>query len=226
MMSKCKKCNVLIMDDTNKCPLCHHVLETDEQKGENMYPDARVVGKKAQMVGNIFLFASLVVFYICFNFNREFNAGTEDDVWWSLIVGLGLIYVNVILRLAILGRYDHRAKIVGSILIGTVLLIEADVLTGNHGWGLDYVYPVAILLLDLGILLLMLINRRSWQSYIIVQLGTILLCGVGMLLVFLEIIKFYHLMTWASAISLFIFLGTMIIGDKKARTEVKRRFHI
>ena len=226
MMSKCKKCNVLILDDTEKCPLCHHVLEQDGQKGENLYPDARVVGKKAQLLGNIILFVSIVAFCVCFSINWARNAETEDVSWWSLVVGLALIYVNVLTRLTILGRYDHRAKIIGSILIGMALLIEADFLTGNHGWGLNYAYPIAIILLNIGVLLLMLINRRSWQSYIIVQIGTLCLSVIGLLLMFLDIIYFPYLMSLATAISLFVFLGTMIIGDKRARTELKRRFHI
>jgi len=33
-MNKCKKCNVVILDDTDRCPLCKHVLESDGIPGE------------------------------------------------------------------------------------------------------------------------------------------------------------------------------------------------
>ena len=38
-MSKCKNCNVEILDDSQICPLCHSVLEEGEE-GHNTYPDA------------------------------------------------------------------------------------------------------------------------------------------------------------------------------------------
>ena len=36
-MSKCKNCNVEILDDSQICPLCHSVLEEGEE-GRNTYP--------------------------------------------------------------------------------------------------------------------------------------------------------------------------------------------
>jgi hypothetical protein len=39
-------------------------------------------------------------------------------------------------------------------------------------------------------------------------------------------VTFSWLAVIACAVSVFIFLGTLIIGDERARTEMKRRFHI
>jgi hypothetical protein len=39
-------------------------------------------------------------------------------------------------------------------------------------------------------------------------------------------VTFSWLTVIACAASVFIFLGTLIIGDERARTEMKRRFHI
>ena len=45
-MNKCKKCNVVILDDTDRCPLCKHVLESDGIPGESRYPDAIATARK------------------------------------------------------------------------------------------------------------------------------------------------------------------------------------
>ena len=37
-MSKCRNCNVEILDESEFCPLCHSVLEQTEEL-ENMYPN-------------------------------------------------------------------------------------------------------------------------------------------------------------------------------------------
>ena len=72
----------------------------------------------------------------------------------------------------------------------------------------------------------MLINRRNWQSYIMWQI-LMLLVSVGMIILFIfEIIDKPYLMGIAVMCSVFLFLGTLIFGDRRARVEVQRRFHI
>lgn len=208
--------------------MCHHVLELDDVQGENMYPDARVVGRKFRMLENILLFVSIVIFSICFSINFAHNRTipTEEEVWWSLILGLGLVYVNGLLRITILGTSDYLFKLVITIFLALAVLLEVDWLTGYHGWGVNLVFPVAIICLDIGILILMLINRRNWQSYLMVQIIALIASAVAVVLIFTEVITFPYLAAVASALSLFIFLGTVIIGDRKAREELKRRFHV
>ena len=80
--------------------------------------------------------------------------------------------------------------------------------------------------MDAGILVLMITNRRNWQSYMMWQIFTILLSLVSIVLSFPGIVKSPLPGRIALAASVFLFLGTLIIGDRKARTELKRRFHI
>ena len=60
-MNRCQKCNVVILDDTDRCPLCQHVLETDGTKGENRYPDAIEVTRRFRFLENLVPFLSIVV---------------------------------------------------------------------------------------------------------------------------------------------------------------------
>lgn len=54
----------------------------------------------------------------------------------------------------------------------------------------------------------------------------VLMSVIAMILVAVKVIWFPYLAMGAMGASLFLFLGTLIIGDKRARTELKRRFHI
>ena len=54
-MSKCRNCNVDILDETEFCPLCHSVLEQTEEL-ENMYPDARLKTQKLKFATRLHLF--------------------------------------------------------------------------------------------------------------------------------------------------------------------------
>ena len=82
------------------------------------------------------------------------------------------------------------------------------------------------MLLDAGIVLLMIINSRNWQSYLMFQLFGIVCSLIPLLLIALHIVTHPGLSELAFGISVFLFLGTLIIGDRRARLELKRRFHV
>ena len=223
IMSKCKICKVNILDKTDTCPLCQNILENDGKEGRALYPDARIVTKTYRILENVFLFVSIVVWVALFVIDYT----TDPEFLWSFTVGLAIIYANVLLRMTILGKQTYMTKLLWSIIIGLVFLIEADVLTGYHGWGMNFALPTAVALWDIAIVILMLfINRRNWQSYIIDQLTALVACGVMLLLMLINIITFPYYAIGVILFTVFIFLGTVIIGDRKAWAELKRRFHL
>lgn len=221
-MRKCRMCKVEILDNTDKCPLCNHVLEWDGVETEDMYPDARIVLRKNRLWENIVLFASIVVFVLFV------AVGTTDkwDIAWSFLIGLGLLYINGMMRFTFSGKSTYMFRLTFSIVFLFVLLLLADFITGWQGWGINIVYPAMVILLDLGILFRMCINRRNWYSYITALLDTAALGGLGVILYFLEVVTIPYVVFVAAGFSILVFVGTMIIGDYRARTELKRRFHI
>lgn len=216
-------CKVEILDKTHKCPLCNHVLEWSGEDSAELYPNARVVRRKFQLLENIFLFASIALWVILFIIDYT----TNPAFLWSFTVGLVIIYANVLLRLTILGKSPYMAKIIWTILIGLAFLIEADVLTGYHGWAFNFAMPTAVLLWDIAILILMLfINRRNWHSYIMDQVIALAGCGVMLGLMFFDVITFPYYAFGVQVFTMLMFIGTIIIGDGMAREELKRRFHV
>jgi hypothetical protein len=213
---------VIILDDTDRCPLCKHVLETDGAQMENRYPDARVVTQRFRFVENLFLFLSIALACVLLFVNYQ----TDPAILWSPVVVLVLFYANVVLRLAIVGKNGYMFKIVSLVILAVMTLLGIDYLTGYHGWSLKYVLPAGILALDLAIIILMLVNRRNWQSYMMAQLFTIVLSLVPVILQRAGVVRSTCLIWIAFLASVLLFAGTVILGDRRARTELKRRFHI
>ena len=220
-MSKCRNCNVEISDETERCPLCGSVLEYTGEV-ENMYPDVRVYTRKMTMISKIYLFCALLVEVLLI----YINVVTESQIAWSAITGLGFFYGYMLIRFAILGKTGYRAKITVLTLMAILILIAIDFVNGYRGWSVRYVFPAAIILVDIGILVLMCVNRRNWQSYIMWQIFMILCSFVPIILYLTGIIYVPYLALAALGTSVFLFLGTLIIGDRRARVELKRRFHI
>ena len=220
-MSRCKQCNVEILDETERCPLCHSVLEKTVEV-ENMYPNVRTMTRRLALLSRIYLFVAILVEALLI----YLNVLSDSEMFWSAIPGLAMLYGYLVLRYAILGKSGYKGKIIVLTLIAILMVVAIDFVVGYRGWSVNYALPSAILLVDAGILILMCINRRNWQSYKMWQIFMILCSVVPLVLYAVGIVTAPILALLAFAFSAALFLGTLIIGDRRARTELRRRFHV
>ncbi|WP_456108633.1 DUF6320 domain-containing protein [Roseburia hominis] len=220
-MSRCKQCNVEILDETERCPLCHSVLEKTVEV-ENMYPNVRTMTRRLALLSRIYLFVAILVEALLI----YLNVLSDSEMFWSAIPGLAMLYGYLVLRYAILGKSGYKGKTIVLTLIAILMVVAIDFVVGYRGWSVNYALPSAILLVDVGILILMCINRRNWQSYMMWQIFMILCSVVPLVLYAVGIVTAPILAVLAFAFSAALFLGTLIIGDQRARTELRRRFHV
>ena len=221
IMSRCNKCNIEVLDETERCPLCNCVLEQTVEV-ENMYPNVRLKARKMMLFGRIYLFLAILTEALLLYINYV----TAPKMWWSVITGMIFLYGYLLIRFAILGKTGYRIKIVVLMMIMILMMVAIDFVAGYHGWSLNYVLPSGILAVDVGILLLMLINRRNWQSYMMLQIFMMVCSVVPVIFAAVGLVTAPLLSQIALAFSVFLFLGTVIIGDRRARTELRRRFHV
>ena len=220
-MSRCKQCNVEILDETERCPLCHSVLEKTVEV-ENMYPNVRTMTRRLALLSRIYLFVAILVEALLI----YLNVLSDSEMFWSAIPGLAMLYGYLVLRYAILGKSGYKGKIIVLTLIAILMVVAIDFVVGYRGWSVNYALPSAILLVDAGILILMCINRRNWQSYMMWQIFMILCSVVPLVLYAVGIVTAPLLALLAFAFSAALFLGTLIIGDRRARTELRRRVQV
>ena len=220
-MAKCNTCGIEILDETESCPLCKSILvETDEL--ENMYPNARVRMRKLLFLSRVYLFCAILLEALLVSIDMS----VPSPFQWSIISGLGLASVYITLRYAILGTSGHQSKIVLMTVLAVLLAVGIDWVIGFSGWSLHYVLPSGILLVDVGILLGMILNRRNWQSYIMCQILMIICSILPAVLIITDYMPGYQMAFLPLFVSVLLFLGTMIIGGRRAWVELKRRFHI
>lgn len=210
-----------MLDHTEYCPLCHSVLLQTEQM-ENMYPDLRFTLRRRMLLVRIYLFCAILAELVLFLINLR----VPSKIWWCAIVGLVLIWIYMILRYAVLGNSDYRMKVMTVAVLGVGVTIGIDIICGYRGWSVEYVLPAMILLLDGVIVGCMIYNHRNWQSYIMWQI-LMILCSLLPIGLYKSGLEQNLYLAWIPlVVSGLLFIGTMIIGDRKAVTELKRRFHI
>lgn len=222
-MRECKKCQVQILDDTSICPLCSSVLETaGEEERHNGYPDVKAVSQKLTFVVRLYSFLAIVIEVALVIVNYL----TFRGIWWSAISGISILYFFITLKYSLQKNNGYKTVILVQLVGAVLLVIAADNIVGYQGWSVNYVLPSAILLLNATIGILMIVNLANWQSYLLLQILTVLLsCGCVLLWKF-GVIKSPILTLTALAVSLCMLLGTLIFGERRAKTELKRRFHV
>lgn len=220
-MARCNTCGLEILDETQVCPLCQAILENTEPM-ENLYPDARVRMRRLLLLSRIYLFCALLTagLLVFIDWN------TPGSLRWSLIAVLGLLAGYFVLRHTIVGRSGYREKLVLLVAAAVLVCVGIDYIIGFRGWSLHYALPGGILLVDGGILLCMLINRRSWQSYITAQLSAVFCSFLPILLKLWGLMEGIYMVALPLLVSAVLFLGTVLMGGRRAVTELKRRFHI
>lgn len=189
---------------------------------ENMYPDIKMRTRKLVMFSRIYLFLAIVAEILVVNISLIFH--------WSSIVyiicAMALFYGYMVIRYAILGTSGYISKTIVLIAMALAMLVAADFFVGYHGWSVNYVLPSGILLMDIGILIFIIVNRKNWQSYIMLEIFVVICGGVMLLLYAFGVVTNPVASIVAFNVSLVLFLGTVIIGGRRARVEMKRRFHI
>lgn len=219
-MSKCPNCKIEILDAAPCCPLCHSALE-NSGGCDAMYPDVRTPARKLALACRIYLFCAIALESLLI----ALNIALGHKLPWCVLPGLALLYVYLLLRYALLGQSGYQAKTFVLTLMAVLMAVAADFATGYRGWSVDYILPLGIIFIDISVFVLIFVNRRGWQSYIIWEVF-MLLCSLipaGLYLSGLENNACFAFLPLC--LSFYLFLGSMIIGGRRARLELKRRFH-
>ncbi len=220
-MSKCRQCNIEVLDETQRCPLCGSVLEPTVEV-ENMYPNIRLKSRKLVFISRLYLFCAIAV--EIFLINLCMLSEVQSLVY--IISGLVLFFGYIVIRYAILGTSGYIAKTVVLTIIAVIMLVAIDFSVGYNDWSVNYAFPAGILLIDVGTLVLMAVNNKNWQSYLMLQIFMVLCSIVAIILNLVHIVTNPIVSIVALNVSVILLLGTIIIGGRRARVELKRRFHI
>lgn len=222
-MRQCKKCNLEILNRTAICPLCKSVLEVSgEIENGTEYPDVAKITKKLNFVVRLYSFLAIVTEVVLVIINYK----TYQGVWWSAVSGISILYFYITLKYSIQKNTGYKMVILIQVIGAVLLMIAADNIVGYQGWSVNYAMPGAILLLDTTIVVLMIVNMANWQSYILMQILTVLVSIAGLVMWGLGVITRPLLLFFAAGASGCLILATLMFGDRKAKMELKRRFHV
>lgn len=225
-MSKCRYCGVEVVDDTEFCPLCRGVLDkTDGDAGFvrfNEYPDVGTTLHRFSLVKRILFFIAAVVSLLVVAINVQ----QENRHWWSIIVVYVMFYLYGTFCRFTNERYQVFTKIAMTIFWGLIYMVVIDAVFGFTRWSINYILPAAIILIDVVLFIVMLADNRNFQSYLAFEIIMMAVGLIPLILLATHVVTSTAVCEVAFLSSVILFLGTLIIGGRAARTEMQRRFHI
>lgn len=225
MERRCESCGVNVLDPAGKCPLCRRALapiDADSmRKIEPTYPLTKRKTYRGRNALWIYAVAAIAAFVIILHVNYLM----QNDLWWTFLIGLFMIYGYITLFFSLKKQIGHQPKMMMQSLLAVLLVLFIDYSTGFRGWSLNYVYPGLLAFLDLLILMLMLINKRNWQSYIIMQLWVVILAVAPFVLYVFGLVDHLRVPWIIFVCVILVFVATLLIGGSRARSEMARRFH-
>ena len=222
-MKTCNKCNIRIKDDTKFCPLCHEPLDNlDRHSPKGIYPSFKINEHKYHLISKLVIILSII-----FSVSAMItNYVTYNGIAWSIISITAIIYTWILVIHSISNEANIAKKILEYTIFTSVLVILIDLMVGYSGWSVNYVIPELLILSNIGILILMIVNRMRWHDYVLYQMILMLFSIILLVLYFLKIVGHPLFTLLAASFSLAIFLSTLLFGDTSVKSELKRRFYL
>ncbi|MFA5289975.1 MAG: DUF6320 domain-containing protein [Candidatus Izemoplasmatales bacterium] len=227
-MKHCNKCLVDVETNQKYCPLCHQILDGEnDPKFKEIYPEYVPLRREVlPITKKVILFLTLVTLITLLSVNFL----TWNGKFWSLVPIGGVIYFWLIVRYGVLSKQNIAFKL---FLLTTFMVIILNLIDQNYGdpelrgWALKFVTPFAFLACNFAISVIIWIRRINYRDYIFYLITILIFSLIPIVLVLFGVIKD---VTWPSisafAAAIFILLFIIFFFPKSIKEEIKKRFHI
>lgn len=201
-------------------------IEIDEKESDvkATYPDIeqkirmfQVIEKKLVKILAVIEAMLLLINFLTFS---------SVPVYWSVIAGGGMTYAVLTLRDLLRIGQGHILKIYRQVCTVLALLVLIDFSLGWKGWSLEFGLPCIIYCLVTAIVICMCVNFSHWHNYVFMQMVACILSLIDVLLHVIGVLHHITLAWIALGLSVSLWGATMLVGNRKAKNELKRKLHI
>jgi len=225
-MKKCQQCNLLVNTNGLLCPLCgSELIPQDPSKAPLLYPvfsEPKRGKLKLNFVAKIFLFISIVATAVCI----LVNVLTWDGLPWSLIVFGGIITAWLLIGLPLMGQMNLNFMLIDQMIGVQLYVYLIDLVFGNKGWALNYVYPLLYIAVAITLVLFVIIYRMAWRDYLITLVVMALIGFYPLLLIAFGIVDVLWPSYTAILFACLMICGLLLFGWDKLKKEIRKRLNL
>lgn len=225
-MKKCMKCQVSFQTERKSCPLCNEILEDIEQKDLNYssFPKPDETPKKQNRLIQTLSFlsilgvvASILVNILTFKSNPNY---------WSAIVAISVFYFWILLKSTFQNKGNIPLKLIIQMLTLSVTTYVIDFFSHSTGWALNYVIPFLSMAALIAIILMLLINYKKINDYLMYLFSSNFLGFIPLVLWLFRIVEVLWPSLAAACLSFTIIVGLLVFARKELKEEFRRRLHL
>ncbi len=220
-MKYCSQCRVSIENDIENCPLCSSKLELSDDQFENEYPAVLEISNRRRIILKIILFISVIAAGVSIALNHM----NDSSVLWSLGVVAGLAYAWISLISALKSSKNIGLNLIIQILALSLLSAAIDYLSGWRGWSVNYVTPFLMTIGTVIITVITIIRPMQLRNYIVYLIDIAVLGLISLILIWTGTATVKWALIACSLYSIITLIGMFLFADRRARHEVKKRFH-
>lgn len=220
MTRTCKKCGIEVRGAEIVCPLCQHRLSGEP--GETVYPRIPTVYRQHELFFKCLALSSIAAGIICIAVNLLLPSGG----FWSFFVVLGLLCFWVSLAYAVKKKDNIPKNITMQVFLISVLSYGWDLVTGWHGWSLDFVIPITCGAAMLSLFIIAKVMKLPPEDYLVYFMVDILFGVVPLIFYLTGLIHVAVPSVICISLSSLSLTALIIFEGKEMVRELVRRFHV
>jgi hypothetical protein len=221
-MKHCPKCGVDIRGQARSCPLCQRVLENTNDEEQPVYPIIPTLYHQFDILIRIVLFATIALAII----SVAVNFMLPKSGYWSLFVVGGVVCFWISLYFIIQKRANIIKTITYQVVIVSALSVIWDVLTGWHGWSIDYVIPIVCVAAMVAGGVITRIKKVPIEDYMIYVVLGALFGIVPIIFLLTGSLRIVYPSLICIAFSLLSLIALFIFAGPSIKAELKKRLHL
>lgn len=219
-MLRCRKCNLDIDGNKERCPLCQSKL-TGEPSFE-MFPPVIEKGIAAEFIIKIVSFAAIASTVIC----AVTDYLISGRLSWSVISVFGIICAWLTTCVGIYYRKKILKNITWEMFLITAMSVIWDRFTGWLGWSLDFVLPCSCICAVTSIFIIAKVLRMNAREYILYLIIGGLYGMIPLICVLAGLVRINYPSVICSGASAIFMAALFIFRGRTTKDEFERRFHI
>ena len=217
-MLYCKQCQVQLTGSPGRCPLCQGPLTGEPE--EDMYPQAtgRPYGMALRWAALLTVAAGAVCGVV--------NLSVPESGWWCLFVMAGLATTWLLLWAALRKRSSPAKVILWQVGLVSALALLWDLCTGFYGWSVNFVLPIFIPCMQLGMVVTaraLRLREEEYLFYLVLCIAAGLLPLISLLCGLLRVVYPSAICGGISVIGL---AALVLFKGSQLKEELVRRTHL
>ena len=186
-----------------------------------LYPQ-KINAKKTDFIIKVAILASFIFGIMLVLINRIFT----PEIRWAGYCNAGIIYVWITVLYSLKKNVNIASHLFTQMVALSALCVYFDIRMGFQAWSINYAIPLIVIATNIAMLILSIANFRNYVRYAFFQVLIVLLSLIPIFLVYENWVNDKAFSIFASCLSLFNLIISLLFHFKDIKTELARQFHI